>query len=156
MIEQPHIIPIRLPDFREGYRLAHDFVYEWEAENALWKIFIPAGFEYDGASVPRFLWTLLGISPDGLHRAAALVHDWLYRHAGLLPDGSFWKDGHQVNSFPWQREQVDKLFANMLAEYGVGKFRRRSMYLGVRAGGWRAWNGHAKQQLNDLELFQFP
>lgn len=139
MIDQPHIVPVRLSDLREGYRLVHDYSYTWTAEGATWRIFVPAGFEYDGASVPRWVWTLTGIVPDGLHRAAALIHDWLYRHAGLLPDGSFWKDGHSVDGFPWQRHQADKLFANILAAHGVSQFRRRNMYRAVRLFGWMAW-----------------
>ena len=35
------------------------------------RILIPKGFVYDGASVPRLVWTLSGILPDGLIRAAA-------------------------------------------------------------------------------------
>ena len=140
-VTQPKIIPIRLHNGAEGYRLCDTYAFEWDAEGAIWRIVIPEGFEYDGASVPRLLWSLIGISPDGLHRAAALVHDWLYRHAGELPLGSFWRDDEVIESH-WQRHQADKLFANILALSGVGRTKRRLMYLGVRLGGWMAWRSN--------------
>lgn len=136
-MKQPFILPIA----DEGlhlYELAIDYSYSWIAEGEEWSIFIPAGFQYDGISNPRFFWMVTGITPDGLGRAAALVHDWIYRHAGALPKGSFLKDGRNCVD-AWSREQTDKLFANMLDRAGVSKFRRRLMYLGVRIGGWMFW-----------------
>ena len=38
---------------------------------------IPERYWTDGASVPRWLWSLTGYLPDGKHRAAAVVHDFL-------------------------------------------------------------------------------
>lgn len=149
-VTQPKIIPVILHDGSEGYRLCETYVYTWEAEGAIWRIVIPEGFEYDGASVPRLLWSIVGVSRDGLHRAAALVHDWIYRHGGILPDASFWKDNHSIECFPWRRHQADKLFANILALSGVSRLKRRLMYLGVRAGGWIAWRG---AQLHDHESY---
>jgi hypothetical protein len=149
MMRQPSLIPISdVGPYR--YQLEKDFTYRWRAEKKTWIITIPAGFTSDGASSPRWVWTLAGITPDGLHRAAALVHDFLYRYGGRLPFGSFnrWNEMSErwePVAVPWTRKQVDKLFANMLAEYGVSKTRRRMMYLAVRMmGGW-SWRAVPKQ-----------
>ena len=40
---------------------------------------VPAGFETDGASVPRLLWAVF--SPAGVLFQAAIVHDYLYNNA---------------------------------------------------------------------------
>lgn len=142
-LEQPLLVPIRAPGDDPLYRVVQPWRYQWELPGrAVQRLIIPRDFEVDGASVPRLLWTLTGITPDGLHRAAALAHDFLYRYAGHLPAG-----GHQVRlpggwvdaGHLWTREEADRLFARILRECGVGRFRRRLMYLGVRLGGWRAW-----------------
>jgi hypothetical protein len=139
---QPSLIPIA-DRGKHRYALERDYSYRWEAEGQLWLIQIPAGFTSDGASVPFLATVLTGITRDGLHRAAALVHDWLYHHSGDLPE-SFqrWnpisEQWHPVG-VPWTRKQADKLFANMLEASGVSKIRRRLMYLAVRSCGWLWW-----------------
>jgi len=146
MLNQPHMVPVRTVDGKEMYRLEADYTFSWFAESTGWKLVVPAGFISDGASVPR-VGALLGIYPDGLHRAAALVHDWLYRWRGEVPPEQFLKnDGHGwvPVRVGWTRAQVDKLFANMLAVAGVGRARRRLMYLAVRAVGWLFWKGVLK------------
>lgn len=142
-IPQPSLLPVS--DFGDArYELERDYAYRWFADNGEWLVRIPAGFRTDGASVPWIGTVLTGITRDGLHRAAALVHDWLYRHGGKLPPGSFqqYRGGpNQWVNVPvaWTREQTDKFFAVMLRESGVVRWRRRVMYLAVRAVGWRSW-----------------
>jgi len=144
LIEQPDIRPFLT---RRGweYRLNSPYFYEWEKSGVRRRLKIAAGFAYDGASVPRPLWTLTGIERDGLQRAAALVHDVMYRHAGRLPDGvqEIWSDGHlewePMHEVRWTRAEADALFCRMLREAGVGALQRRMMYRGVRALGWMFW-----------------
>jgi len=144
-LTQPSLIPIA-DSGAVRYELERPYSYRWEAEGREWLIQIPAGFLTDGASVPWIGTMLTGICRDGLHRAAALVHDWLYRWGGNLPSKSFFRyfpENHEwlpVN-VPWERHQADQLFANMLDASGVSKTRRRVMYLAVRAVGWLHWKG---------------
>jgi hypothetical protein len=144
MLEQPDIRPILTRD-GWGYRLNSPYLYEWEADGMKRQLRIQAGFEYDGASAPRILWTLTGIERDGLQRAAALVHDVLYRHEGRLPDGMqwLWSEGHEEWEIQpdvrWTRTEADTLFARMLREAGVSVLKRRMMWRGVRAFGWMFW-----------------
>jgi hypothetical protein len=138
-VKQPLIIPVS----DKYYRLAEKYVYEWEINDCKNRIIIPSGFTYDGASVPRIAWTVSGLRPDGLIRASALVHDWIYRHKGKLPNGSqqylddigIWQD---VYGF-WTRKDADRLFARIMREAGVYKCKRRMAYRSACMFGRFAW-----------------
>ncbi len=43
---------------------------------------IPAGFKFDGASIPKFLHTFL--SPVGVLLMGGLVHDYMYKYEAQL------------------------------------------------------------------------
>jgi len=158
-LPQPDIRPF-LTRGGWSYRLNSPYLYEWEKDGVKRRLKIAAGFEYDGASVPRPLWTLTGIERDGLQRAAALVHDVIYRHNGWLPQGmqEIWNDGAEIweavpvseatpDASRWTREDADRLFCRMLREAGVSMLRRRMMFRGVRAFGWAYWDQDAKAPL---------
>ena len=49
-------------------------VYETKAGEV---VHIPAGFQCDGSSIPRFLWSLLGHPLDKQNCYPGLLHDWL-------------------------------------------------------------------------------
>lgn len=147
MFEQPDIRPVLT---RKGwdYKLNSPYFYEWEKDGIRRRLRIAAGFEHDGASVPRPLWTLTGIERDGLQRAGALVHDAFYRSGGTLGEWiaqEVWSDGRQEweseMDARWTRAEVDALFCRMLREAGVSMLKRRMMYRGVRGFGWLYWGG---------------
>ncbi len=48
------------------------------------RIYIPKGFIFDGASVPRFLWPIL--DPFGILMIPGLIHDFGYRYNFLLDE----------------------------------------------------------------------
>lgn len=138
MRSQPDVIPIN----GDRYRLRKTHSYEWEKYNYHFRLIVPAGFEYDGASVPRFLWSITGILPDGLQREAALFHDWIYHHEGCLPKGSYqteirgrWLDVKKC----WTRKNTDRLFGRHMREASVPKVRRRMAFIAVRLFGRKAW-----------------
>ncbi len=60
------------------WEIAKNFEYELNGE----KYVIPAGFTFDGASIPKFLHTFL--SPVGVLLIGGLVHDYAYKYATLL------------------------------------------------------------------------
>lgn len=76
---------------------------------------VPAKFETDGATVPRFLWPFF--PRVGRYLAAAIVHDWMY-----------------VNAIGTKR-QADKLFLLNMQRDGVPRISRHIMYLAVRLFG---------------------
>ena len=138
-LKQPLIVPIK----GDRYELFVDYRYEWKADKyPLQQLHIPKGFKYDGASVPQIGWSITGIRPDGLNRAAALVHDYIYRYQGKLPRGRhLYQDGASMkfSDHVWTRKEADRLFCRLLCEAGVGKWTSRIMYYAVRSFGWTAW-----------------
>lgn len=122
MIEQPDVRPIK--ERGKIYRLWESYTYE--------NISIPEGFLYDGASVPLLIGALIGFSPDGIHRAAALVHDWIYANKGWVPltDGKMRK---------FSRKDTDKIFLKILKECGVMHWHVALIYPVVRIFGGLHW-----------------
>lgn len=107
------IQPDNRPIGQNCYLLCEKFEYN----NGDYCVEIPEGFINDGASVPRWAWSIVGLTPDGLLRAAAIVHDFHYRF-GI-----------------GTRKFADQLFYSMLIEYGVNKVRAKLAYAAVRIGG---------------------
>lgn len=140
---QPNLEPIgETENGHPIYKLETTYAYQWIApDGRARRLIIPAGFICDGASVPKILWHFM--LPDGLHRAAALVHDFLYEYRGKLPIGSYQRltgNKWEIIDAQWERRHADKMFARILRESNVSKFKRRNAYRAVRAGGWTYWN----------------
>jgi len=142
---QPNIIPIS----NTLYLLVEDWRYEWEYDsNISAEILVPAGFIYDGASIPRIFWSILGVTRDGVHRAASLVHDWIYTYDGRLPDGSVVRrikmsDGSVkvLDTYDkWSRRDCDRFFKKMLLQTSLGWLKTQIIYIAVRCFGWIKWN----------------
>jgi len=70
---------------------------------------IPKGYCYDGASVPRFFWRLIGPNTDNQFLIAALVHDVLCENHDYI-DGD--------------REFSTRVFNLLLKESGVKPVKR--------------------------------
>lgn len=94
-------------------------------------ITVPAGFEFDLASIPRPLWWL--ISPFELSIAAPLIHDFLSQHKGDPPAGSI------TPPRIYSRAEADRLFRHIMEIEGVPRWRRLLAYVGVRTFGWLGW-----------------
>ncbi|MDQ4148457.1 MAG: DUF1353 domain-containing protein [Actinomycetota bacterium] len=87
---------------------------------------VPQGFITDFASVPRPLWWLY--APWGRHGHAAVLHDWGYYEQDR------------------QRREYDRIFLEAMVVLGVGRVKRRLMWLAVRSpGGWLAWQANARR-----------
>lgn len=100
-------------------------VDDWTVEVDNCRVDIPAGFNFDLASVPRPFWGL--IAPFDLSIEAPLLHDFLYRN-------------HQAGGRTWKRRQVDRLFRLVQKHEGVCCWRRSLSWLAVRLCGWVAWS----------------
>lgn len=135
------------------YILQEEYSYTWrkdiassDANQATYidnKIVVPKGFRWDGASVPKAFWRL-GFDPDGSHRAAALIHDFVYIYKGKMPTGSFYaKYEHaqhwEVNSGSFSRKDADRLFGKIMKESKVKSFTRKVMKFAVSKFGWMYW-----------------
>ena len=144
--DQPTLDVVK-PTFDERKRMRKTWLYElifpyvYEDKGKRFRIVIPVGFRHDGASVPRLVYTLSGLTPDGPIRAAALVHDFLYRYDGRLPDGSILIELSPDQWVPYQlefsRKQADQLFLRLMKLSGIRWSQRWVAYLAVRIGGPR-------------------
>ena len=62
-------------------------------KNIRYKFQIPKGYCYDGASVPRFFWRIIGPNTDNRFLIPALIHDILCEHHDYIEnDKSFSTD----------------------------------------------------------------
>lgn len=142
---QPLNIPVLAPRGRRRYKLVEDYVAYISIDGVDWKIVVPKDFEYDGASVPRLVWSLSDLTPDGLIRAAACVHDFAYEHKGKMPLGSTFKQNpvfpgaYSSHYLELTRRQSDDVFKALMQRGGVNKTSRNRAYKAVRWFGWWAW-----------------
>ena len=83
---------------------------------------VPAGFEFDGASIPPPVWPIIGSPFDPRFVRAALLHDWAY-------------SSHLIG-----RKTADVAFRDILIADGVGEWRAELMYRAVRLAGAASWS----------------
>lgn len=50
---------------------------DYSKKNKTYQFIIPKGYCFDGASVPRFFWRIIGSNTDNNFLIAAMVHDYL-------------------------------------------------------------------------------
>ena len=115
-----------------NWEIAEDFEYEL---NDI-KYTIPAGFKFDGASIPKFLHTFL--SPVGVLLMGGLVHDYAYKYQTLLEINK--TDTLGVIS----QKRADEIFRDI--NIGVNGFYLMNYlaYYSLRLGGFLAWRKHRK------------
>ncbi len=133
---RPQALNRNLPGAGELYQLESDFVLRHTDDSGdPLEIRIPAGFICDGSSIPRALWTLIGLHKDGKNREPSLVHDWLYMHQGRIPERKY------------SRQEADRLYYDMLIAYGVPNKSAWRSYKGVRWFGKKHWKSKDKELL---------
>lgn len=94
----------------DKYELVEDLKYI-DSERREW--FAWKGTVTDGASIPRFLWTVIGSPYTGNYRRAAVIHDFYY-----------------TNLFRY-KEDVDEMFYDAMISDGVVKAKALLMYYAV-------------------------
>ena len=114
------------------WEIAKDFEYELNGN----KYVIPAGFIFDGASIPKFLHTFL--SPVGVLLIGGLVHDYAYQYAALKPKSK--KDAILL----LDQKKSDQIFRDINIEINGFYFMNYLAYWSLRLGGFMAWNKHRK------------
>jgi len=108
------------------------------------QVMVPAGFVYDGASIPFFLQPL--ITSFGPAHRGSILHDYGYRYNYLLD----W-DGNKIYVGAGQKF-FDGLFREVVAVTSHLKGLATIVWLGVRAFGKTAWNKRRKEQ-KDMEEY---
>lgn len=62
-------------------------IYDFKASNRQYTFTIPKDYCYDGATIPRFFWRIVGSPTDNKFLIAALIHDVLCeRHEVIMYD----------------------------------------------------------------------
>jgi len=109
-------------------RLCEDVIFSIDSVCGVTiRIDVPKGYAFDGASIPRIFWSLVGQPTDGLSLRAACIHDWMCDHAETYA----------------MRRLGDTFFLHIMEDSGVSKLRRLILYLAVRFYGRFIWK--AKQ-----------
>ena len=142
--DMPHMSPVPIPTKGKGFWGA---IWMWFTGSRHWiaskdfhytmfgnEYVIPKGFQFDGASIPKFLHTWL--SPTGVLLMGGLVHDYAYKYAGLKMKG---KNFHTLD-----QKGSDKIFRDINIEVNGFHFLNYLAYWALRLGGFVAWNGHRK------------
>ena len=114
------------------WEIVNDFTYEINGK----KFVIPAGFKFDGASIPKFLHTFL--SPVGVLLIGGLVHDYAYKYETLLKTNK--KDTMGVIT----QKKADEIFRDINIEINGFYLMNYLAYWSLRLGGFMAWNKHRK------------
>lgn len=137
--------------------LVHQLLFIWTANGYLERVLIPAGFQCDGASVPRWVrilvWMLRPLrkllDPWGFAALAAVFHDYCFHARPHL------SDKRRIG-----RKQADLVFLAFMRMTAKGRFRKAMlwsaeqvawvMFLAVRLFGEDVWDKH------DSEFRQQP
>lgn len=131
------------PDLRPHssgrYKLQADFAVPLldAAGQGPYTVTVPKGTIIDGASVPRLVWTLTGLTPDGLIRAGSTFHDYVYRERGYVPA----ELGGCSRGIQVPREDADRIFLVLMLGARMVPWRAKMAYWAVRLFGGRAWRG---------------
>lgn len=125
-------IPGLVPAGSCEWILLSELVYESDLVEK--PITVPGGFDTDLASIPRIVHPIIPV--NGLHRLAAIVHDYLYYTKGKLVYDS--EQGTEVVELT--RKQCDQIFLEAMRCLGVAWWQRTAMYNAVRVGGWTYFN----------------
>lgn len=124
----PVIKPFKYADGTDGYWLMEDFKIRIKD-----KIFIvKKGFDFDGASIPKWLWGVIGSPVDTTKLVAALLHDVIYA-SNIL-----------------KQKEADALFLEVLEAFDEKWVIRNNCWMAVRGFGWTKYP--KKQEEKDKYL----
>lgn len=100
------------------------------------EIWIPAGYSWNGASIPQVLWPELGGRYEPESMAAGLEHDWLYLF-------------HATD-----RAAADRHFYDRCREDGMPHLKAETMYQALRAFGGTHWptSDEDQRQIDEIRM----
>lgn len=145
--ELPHLQPLKIATKGKGFwkgivmwllstrnwEITRDWQYKIDGEDYV----IPAGFTFDGASIPKFLRTFF--SPVGVLLVGGLVHDYAYKYKTLL------KVDKKSTMGELTQKRADEIFRDINCNVNGFYFMNYLAYWSLRLGGFVAWNGHRKR-----------
>lgn len=99
-----------------------DYIYHIHSLEDDDVIVVPKWFVFDGASIPRVFWTIIGHPMQTKVIKAACLHDYLY-----------------INKI-YSRKRSDVIYFEALLVAGVGMLRAILHYVAVRVWWWYMWD----------------
>ena len=110
--EGKYLDKLVLKDVGDGrqFELVSEYRYV-DPKNTLWTV--PKGTVVNGASIPRYLWSLVGGPWEGLYRNASVIHDYFF-------------DRKQYDS-----DSVHRVFYDAMLTSGVPQLKAKIMYFAV-------------------------
>ena len=128
--------PVTMPISDRQYMFREHYTAIISDGKSVWMIGIDPGFKFDGASIPRFAWTITGVYPmAAMIQAPAGIHDALYA-SRYLP-----------------RKTNDKIFRRDLGRNGYSWFIRATFYRCVRSFGGFAYMSHTEESIQNARKF---
>lgn len=85
-------------------------------KNDSYEFTIPEDYCWDGASIPKTFWRIIGPNTDNKFLIASCVHDYMCENHGVVES---------------RRNFSSKIFKGLLLASGVGKIKAQTMYLAV-------------------------
>ncbi len=122
------IIEIELPEL--SYTADNNLNLSKLVSDAVYKLgsfshLIKAGFEWDGASIPKWAWIIVGSPFEPRFMVASAIHDDMYRQC-------------------MNRANADLYFYWILLKSNVDQKVAEKMYYAVRIGGYKPYNKYLK------------
>lgn len=100
------------------------------------RLLVETGFIFDGASIPRFFWRVIGHPLDHEFIRAIILHDSLYA-SELVP-----------------RDEADEIFLEFMKDYDdIGWAKRNIMYEAVDWRGGSVWAEHTEESIADARKY---
>lgn len=126
------------PDYKL-YRVPVDFEYHVGSKDSDIVVFVKKGTITDGASIPKWAWSIIG-GPLGKYAPAAVVHDELYK-----------KGYYYIGTLKTviTRGRADWVFIDAMKVLVIFWLKARTMWFAVRVGGWRPWSKYRRKDNAD-------
>ena len=87
-----------------------------KSKQKMYKFTVPKQYRYDGATIPRLFWFVIGSKTNPKFRTPSMIHDYLCSNKYVID---------------FDRKFSSKVFRALLEVAGVKKWRRNLMYLCV-------------------------
>ena len=114
--------------------------------------FIERGFEYDGASIPRLFWSLLGLTPGGKMTIPALVHDLQYGQGIKGIKCALYENCFEANEgtiWQYSRKDADKIMEILMRAVDARLTQQKTVYWAVRLGAYFNFNRDKNEEIVD-------
>lgn len=121
----------------ECFYLDKEYYICFDLDGAKIEILIPRGFIFDGASIPRFFWRIVGHPFHPKRLIAALIHDALFGKINgrvKIFIGGYLLDNERAMNF-FDQEKTDAVFKGLLIACKNTKFIVYTMCKAVSIGG---------------------